>query len=119
MPHAKQTSKRKSRAKSAVLGVAGALSLAGASEAGVGPAGDTPTENTAPLVILEEEISDVSLYTFYVFDKENAGAHPVLQLAQRTRSRPRQACGGCASDCGGGGPTCCASCASAGGPDGY
>src|SRR5215467_13035389 len=115
MLHAKQASKRKSRAKSAVLGVAGALSLAGASEAGVGPAGDTPTENTAPLVILEEEISDVSLSTFHVFDKENAGAHPVLQLAQRTRSRPRQARGGCAvDDCAGGGPTCCASCATGG-----
>jgi para-nitrobenzyl esterase len=55
----------------------------------------------------------------YVFDNENAGARrPGLQLTQRTRSRPRQGCGGCAGDCGGGGPTCCASCASSGGPDG-
>jgi hypothetical protein len=121
MSHAKQASKRRSRAKAVtVLGVAGALSLAGgASGAVVGPAGDTPRENTAPVITLgEEEISDVSLATFYVFDNENAGAHrPGLQLAQRTRSRPRQGCGGCAVDCGGGGPTCCASCAS-GGPDG-
>jgi len=103
MLHGKQSSKRKSRAKSAALGVAGALSLAGASEAGVGPLGDTPTENTAPLVILEEEISDVSLASFYVFDKENAGSHHPLQLAQRTRSRSRQGCGGCGNGgCGGG-----------------
>jgi len=120
MWHAKRSSKRKGQAKSAVLGVAGALSLAGgASGAAVGPAGNTPTENTATVIIGEEEISDVSLATFHVFDNENAAAHrPVLRLAQRTRSRLRQGCGGCAGDCGGGGPTCCASCASGGGPDG-
>jgi hypothetical protein len=66
------------------------LSLAGgASEAAVGPVGDTPTENTAPVIALgEEEISDVILATFYVFDNENAGAHRAgLLLAKRTRSR--------------------------------
>jgi len=121
MSHAKQASKRKSQTKAVtVLGVAGALSLAGgASGAAVSPAGDALVKNTPPAITLdEEEISDVSLSTFYVFDHENAGARrPGLQLAQRTRSRPRQGCGGCAVDCGGGGPTCCASCAS-GGPDG-
>ena len=116
MSHAKQASRRRSRAKAVtVLGVAGALSLAGASRTAVGAAGDTPTESTA-IILHEEEISDVSLATFYAFDHENAGARrPSLQLTQRTRSRPRQGCGGCAVDCGGGGPTCCAS---GGGPDG-
>jgi hypothetical protein len=120
MSRAKQTSNRRSRTKAVtVLGVAGALSLAGgASGAAVSPAGDTLTANAA-ITLDEEEISDVSLSTFYVFDHENAGARrPGLQLTQRTRSRPRQGCGGCAVDCGGGGPTCCASCASGGGPDG-
>jgi hypothetical protein len=120
MSHAKQASKRRSRAKAVtVLGVAGALSLAGgASGAAVGSLGDTLTANTA-ITLDEEEISDVSLSTFCVFDHENAGARRRgLQLTQRTRSRPRQGCGGCAVDCGGGGPTCCASCASGGGPDG-
>jgi hypothetical protein len=120
MSHAKRASKRRGRMKAVtVLGVAGALSLAGgASGAAVGPPGDALTTNTA-ITLDEEEISDVSLSTFYVFDHEIAGAHrPGLQLAQRTRSRPRQGCGGCAGDCGGGGPTCCASCASGGGPDG-
>jgi hypothetical protein len=120
MSRVKQASKRKSRTKAVtVLGVAGALSLAGgASGAAVSPAGDTLTANTA-ITLDEEEISDVSLSTFYVFDHESAAARrPGLQLTQRTRSRPRQGCVGCAGDCGGGGPTCCASCASGGGPDG-
>jgi hypothetical protein len=120
MSYGKRTSKRKGRTKAiTVLGVAGALSLTGgASGAPVGPPGDTLAANTA-ITFDEEEISDVSLSTFYVFDHENAGARrPGLQLTQRTRSRPRQGCGGCAG-CGGCG-SCggCASCASAGGPDG-
>jgi hypothetical protein len=117
MSHGKRTSKRKGRTKAiTVLGVAGALSLTiGASGAAVGPPGDTLRENAA-ITLDEEEISDVSLSTFYVFDHENAGArHPGLQLAQRTRSRPRQGCGGCGS-CGG--CASCAACASGGGPDG-
>ena len=116
MSHAKRASKRRSRAKAmTVLGVAGALSLAGgASGAAVCPLGDTLTAPNTAITLDEEEISDVSLSTFYIFDNENAGARrPGLQLAQRTR-RPRQGCGGCADDCAGGGPTCCASCATGG-----
>jgi hypothetical protein len=81
------------------LGVAGALSLVGgASGAAVNPAGNTPTANTAPLIAFEEEISDVSLSTFYVFDYENAVTHrPSLQLAQR------RGCGGGAGACSNGG----------------
>src|SRR5215831_15571891 len=120
MSHGKQNSKRrnskrrnskhKSRTRAlTVLGVAGALSLAGgASGAAIGPPGDTLTANTA-ITLHEEEISDVSLSTFYAFDHENAGARrPGLQLAKRTRSRPRKGSGGSADDCAGGGPTCCA-----------
>ena len=123
MSHAKQASKRKSQTKAVtVLGVAGALSLAGgASGAAVSPAGDALVKNTPPVITFgEEEISDVSLSTFYVFDNENAGAHRLgLQLAKRTRghggSGVHRGCGGCAV---GGGCGGCASCASSGGPDG-
>jgi hypothetical protein len=87
MSHESQASKRRSRTKAVtVLGVAGALSLAaGACWAAVGPASNTPTENRAPVITLgEEEISDVSLAIFYVFDNGNAGAHrPGLQLARQ------------------------------------
>ena len=110
MLHGKRNSKRKGRTKAVtVLGVAGALSLAGgASVAAVGPPGDTLT---ATVTLDEEEISDVSLSTFY---DENAGARrPGLQLAKRTGS-PRQGSGGRGDDCAGGGPTCCASCATGG-----
>jgi len=50
MPHTKQASKRRSRAKTVtVLGVAGALSLAGGeSRAAVSAAGNIPTDNTVP-----------------------------------------------------------------------
>jgi hypothetical protein len=113
----KKFRKRRARTKAlTVLGVAGTLSLAGgASGAAVGPPGDTLTANTT-VTLHEEELSDVSLSTFYTFDHENVGARrPGLQLA-RTRSRPRQGGGGCVDDCAGGGPTCCASCAT--GPEG-
>ena len=122
MPHTKQASKRRSRAKAVTLGVAGALSLAaGTSEAAVGPPDDTPTENTARVITLgDEEISDVSLATFYVFDNENAGAHrPGLQLAKkRSHGGSRgcavnRGCGGCAVACGG-----CGGCGGGGGPTG-
>jgi hypothetical protein len=87
MSRSKQTAKGSSRRRAVTAwGVAGALSLAaGGASASIGPARDIPTKNTAPVFTLgEEEISDVSLATFYVFEKENAGAHrPGVQLAAR------------------------------------
>jgi hypothetical protein len=78
MASAKQSSKRKRRsAKLPVLGAAG-LSLAmvgGASATIGGPAADITTPKIAAdheLTLSEEELSDVSLATFYVFDKEHA-----------------------------------------------
>jgi hypothetical protein len=117
----RRNSKRKDRTKTlTALGVAGALSLAGnAAGAAVNPSGDTLTANTA-VTLYDEEVSDVSLSTFYVFDHENAGARgPSLRFAQRTRSRPRQGGASGAEDCAGGGPTCCASCAGRQDPYGH
>jgi hypothetical protein len=77
MLYAKQALKRKQRSKVLpVLGAAGlSLSLAsGASAATSGLAADMPTLNTEVsqgITLTEEEIADVSLATFYVFDKEN------------------------------------------------
>jgi hypothetical protein len=101
MSGANQTSKRKRRGKTLpALGVAG-LSLAltsGAHAATDGTSVDKPTLNTLfsqEITLAEEEISDVSLSTFYVFDKENA---QIPQLGQQLAFRGC-GCGGCR--CGG------------------
>ena len=79
MSHEKCSSKGKRRSKAvSVLGIAG-MSLAamdgGAFASISGSAADIASQNTAPSQVVtlgEEEISDVTLSTFYVFDKENA-----------------------------------------------
>jgi hypothetical protein len=99
MMRTKQASKRKSRAfrpRSAVLPVLGAagLSLAMASNTSATvPATNLPFQGTGPRVTLsEEEISDVSLATFYVFDRENDARPPQDLILAR---------GGCGGGCGG------------------
>ena len=78
MSNAKHAPKRKRGAKAVpVLGAAGLLSLAGGASAATStaPVADLPAQTTAPnheIVLGEEELSDVSLSTFYVFDKESA-----------------------------------------------
>ena len=86
MSQAKRPSKRKRRSKTLpVLGAAGlSLSLAGtASAAPGGPAVNLPTSGNAngnQVFLGEEEISDVSLATFYVFDKEGHDTSSMVQL---------------------------------------
>ena len=103
MSNAKQASKRKRRSKAVpVLGIAG-VSLAaagGASAATTGQVTDTLSQNTSPrheVFLGEEEISDVSLSTFYVFDKENA-AKP--QAGEKVAWWGGCRCGGCRCGCG-------------------
>ena len=95
MPRAKQASKRKRAVQAAVpaLGAAGlTFSLAGSASAAMVPPTDGQlTGQVAPgqaVILGEEEISDVTLATFHVFDKENLGVQGEVQL---TRCR----CGGC------------------------
>ena len=119
MSQTKEASKRKRLGKAVpVLGVAGmSLSLAGvASAATTGPATDTPAKDAAQrhqIFLGEEEMSDVSLATFYVFDKENAGkAQLGEQLAWRgcggcgCRGCGCRGCRGCFRGCGCGGCGC-------------
>jgi hypothetical protein len=96
MSRSKQTSKGRGRRRVvAALGVAGALSLAGGASASISPARDLPTQDTAPVILSEEEMSDVSLATFYVFDKENAGAHRSgVQFAAQQGGCKQGGCGG-------------------------
>jgi len=117
MSNAKQGSKRKRRGKAMpVLGAAGLLALA--SGASAEALVDAPTPNTGmshQVVLGEEEISDVSLATFYVFDKESAGSlKPGVQLA-RGGGCGGGGCGGggcrgCGGGCGGGGRGCGGGC---------
>ena len=93
MPLVKQASKQKRTNKAAavmVLGAAGVgFSLLGNASASTMPAADiAQSDNTPPnqrFVLSEEEMADVSLATFHLFDKENLGSG--VQLAR--------ACGGC------------------------
>jgi hypothetical protein len=103
MSRARQVLKRKRGSKAIpVLGAAG-LSLTLASGASAATVGDMLTHTSAvghEITLTEEEVADVSLATFYVFDKEAIGA---------SRSRLKLAgmggCGGCAG-CGGVGWAC-------------
>ena len=92
MARSKQASKRKGRRKTLpVFGAAGvSLAFAGGASA-TAPTEHTPPQDTAPRPVItlgEEEISDVNLGTFYVFDKENVEFGERVQLARR-------GCGGC------------------------
>jgi hypothetical protein len=105
MPRVKQASKQKRTTKGAVkaLGAAGlGLSLVGSASASTMPtaAGIPQSDNNSPnqrFVLSEEEMADVSLATFHLFDRENFGSG--VQLAR--------GCGGCGcghgGGCGGGG----------------
>jgi hypothetical protein len=100
----KQASKQKRRTKASTvkaLGAAGlSFSLLGGASASTTPTADIPQSgNTWPnqrFVLREEEMADVSLATFYVFDREHVGSG--LQLA-------RGGCGG-GGGCGRGGGGC-------------
>ena len=71
---------RRSKALPA-LGFAGvSLSMASGACASTSEASaNTPPPSQNKIFLGEEEISDVSLATFYVFDKENAGPPPLSQ----------------------------------------
>jgi hypothetical protein len=112
MPRVKQASEQKRTTKAAtvkVLGAAGlGLSLASSASASTMPsAGITQSDDTSPnqrFFLGEEEMADVSLATFYLFDRENFGSG--VQLA-------RGGCGG--GGCGHGGGGGCGGCGHGGG----
>jgi hypothetical protein len=113
MSQAKRMPMRKRRGTAMpVLGAAGLLALASGASAEAPADTSMPNAGMSRQVFLdEEEITDVSLATFYVFDKESASSlKPGVQLA-------RGGCGGgggcgCGHGCGGGG---CRGCGGFGG----
>jgi hypothetical protein len=105
MAQAKQASKRKRRNTALpVLGAAGiSLGMAGGASA-TPPAAKVPSQDAGPRVTLgEEEISDVSLATFYVFDKESEShlSQDLILAAGRGCGRGCGGCRGCGRGCGG------------------
>jgi|GEM_PF-598386 len=104
MTQARRSSRRKSRkaalSKKAALalGAAGvSLAMTGAASA-TAPATNVPSQDNARrLILTEEEISDVSLATFQVFDRENPPLSQGIKVARG---------GGCGCGHGGGGGGC-------------
>ena len=105
MPRVKQASKQKRTTKAAavkVLGAAGlGLSLVGSASASTVPTAGIPqSDNTSPnqrFVLGEEEMADVSLATFHLFDKENVGSGVQLARAGGCRGCAARGCRGCAA----------------------
>jgi hypothetical protein len=97
MAHAKRASQRKGLRKAIpVLGAAGlSLAMGGGASATTSPTANVPSQDTWPRPVItlnEEEISDVSLATFYVFDRENES-----QLGQGIRLAAH--CSRCGCSC--------------------
>src|SRR5580698_2805089 len=113
MTQAKRNSIRKRKKAALALGAAGvSLAMTGAASA-TAPATDVPSQDNARrLILTEEEISDVSLATFQVFDRENPPLSQGIKVARG---------GGCGCGGWGGGGGGCAhagfggGCAHAGG----
>src|SRR5882724_8077652 len=119
MRRVKQASKQKRTTKAAavkVLGAAGlGLSLVSSASASTMPTAGIPqSDNTSPnqrFVLGEEEMVDVSLATFHLFDRENFGSG--VQLARGCGGCGGcRGCGGCGGfrGCGGGGFVGCRGC---------
>ena len=99
MARTKQVSKRKRRRIGLpALGAAGASLIMASGASATAPTANVPSlQDTSlrPAITLdEEEIADVSLGTFYVFDKENES-----QLGQGIRLAARGGCGRCGGGC--------------------
>ena len=105
MRRVKQASRKKRTTKAAAvtgLGAAGlGLSLFGSASGSTMPTAYIPqTDDTSPnqrFVLGEEEMQDVSLATFHLFDRENVGS--AIQLARGCGCG--HGCGGCGHGCGG------------------
>jgi hypothetical protein len=119
MPQAKRTSRQKRVAKATVpvIGAAGlSFGLAGGASASATPTADVPQKldlaPTQTVTLGEEEIADVKLATFHLFDRENSQS-AVQEMAWACRCGGCRACRGCGwrgcrcGGCGCGG--CCAS----------
>jgi hypothetical protein len=115
MPRVKPAAEHAHTTKAAALTALGAaglgLSLAGSASASMIPTVDIPqSHNISPnqrFVLSEEEMADVSLATFHLFDKENVGSGVQLAVVVVRGCRGCGGCRGCrVGGCGGCGGCC-------------
>jgi hypothetical protein len=119
MRRVKQASNGKRVVKAAVpaLGAAGlTFGLAGSASAATNPAADAPQKlsfvPSQTVTLGEEEIADVSLATFHLFDKESGGAVQQMAWGCRCGGCGCRGCGGCRGcRCAGGCGCACGGCA--------
>jgi hypothetical protein len=88
MPKRSPKTNRRSKALPALVGFGVSLSMASGACTSTSEA--SAHAQNHEIFLAEEEISDVSLATFYVFDKEHAGPPP---LSQKTKAGRRMRCG--------------------------
>ena len=108
MRRVKQASRKKRTTKAAAVTVLGATGLGlslldSASGSTMPTAGNPQSDNTSPnqrFVLGDEEMQDVSLATFHLFDRENVGS--TIQLARGGCGGCHGCGGGCGHGCGGG-----------------
>jgi hypothetical protein len=116
MPRVNQTAKQGRATKAAaVTALAGlGLSLAGSASATTIPAADSPqSDDISPnqrFLLGEEEMADVSLATFHLFDKENVASDVQLAAVVVRSCRGCRGCGGCRAWRGCGGCAGCGGC---------
>jgi hypothetical protein len=99
MSQTKETAQRKRRSKTLPLLGAAGLSLSLATNASATTGAINPDAVSQQVMLYEEEMADVSLATFHVFDRERAGIH-------RPRARLAMGVGGCGCGCAGCGCAC-------------
>jgi hypothetical protein len=111
VPQTKHKQLKKAVPVAGVVGVSMALAGGASATGAVGLAPVVPSRDTTPnpqISFSEEEVFDVSLGTFFVFDKENTGPR---QLGQQYAQRGGcSGCRGCARGC-----RSCRSCGGCGG----
>jgi hypothetical protein len=118
MARQKQSSKKRVKAALPALGAAGlTFSMVGGAAAATVPANDaTQATNYSPnqqITLGAEEIADVSLATFYVFDKEGTAAAKDGNIQLARGCGCGRGCGG--RGCGGRGCRGCRGCGGCGG----
>jgi hypothetical protein len=102
-----KNSKRRSKALPALgfAGVSSSMASGACASTSEALANTPPPSQGNELFLGEEELSDVSLATIYVFDKKNTGAPPLAEQLRLARGGScvgcvGYACGGCGG-CGG------------------